>query len=48
MCINNPTNLAPHENPHITMQTDFSDIKSLASRLMAAIHTEEVEKKLLR
>jgi hypothetical protein len=48
MCINNPTNFTPHENPHITMQTDFSDVKSLASRLIAAIHADEVEKKLLR
>ncbi|CAF1398301.1 unnamed protein product, partial [Adineta ricciae] len=47
MCANNPTNSTPHENPHITMQTDFVDVKSLASRLIAAIHSEEVEKKLL-
>ena len=38
----------PHENPHITMQTDFADIRALASRLIAAIHADEVEKKLLR
>jgi hypothetical protein len=48
MCITNNTNGTPHENPHITMQTDFADIKSLASRLIAAIHADEVEKKLLR
>ncbi len=48
MCINNPTNFTPHEDPHITMQTDFSDVKSLASRLIAAIHSDEIEKKLLR
>lgn len=45
MCTN--TTNTPHENPHITMQTDFADIKALASRLIAAIHTDEVEKKLL-
>jgi hypothetical protein len=48
MCVNNSTNFTPHENPHITMQTDFTDVKSLASRLIAAIHSDEVEKKLLR
>ncbi|CAF0773989.1 unnamed protein product [Rotaria sordida] len=47
MCSNNTTYLTPHENPHINMQADFTDVKSLASRLIAAIHTEEVEKKLL-
>jgi hypothetical protein len=47
MCINNPTSFTPHENPHITMQTDFADVKSLASRLIAAIHADEIEKKLL-
>lgn len=47
MCTNNITNLTPHENPHITMQSDFADIKSLATRLIAAIHADEVEKKLL-
>jgi hypothetical protein len=30
------------------MQTDFSDIKSLASRLTVGIHADEIEKKLLR
>ena len=30
------------------MQTDFADVKSLASRLIAAIHADEIEKKLLR
>jgi len=48
MCVNNPTNFTPHENPHITVQTDFADVKSLASRLIAAIHADEIEKKLLR
>jgi hypothetical protein len=48
MCVNSPTSVTPHENPHITMQTDFADVKSLASRLIAAIHSDEVEKKLLR
>jgi hypothetical protein len=48
MCVNNPPSVTPHENPHITMQTDFVDVKSLASRLIAAIHSDEVEKKLLR
>jgi hypothetical protein len=48
MCVNNSTNFTPHENPHIPMQTDFTDVKSLASRLIAAIHSDEVEKKLLR
>ena len=48
MCINNPSNLTPHENLHISMQTDFADVKSLASRLIAAIHADEIEKKLLR
>ena len=48
MCITNNTNGTSHENPHITMQTDFADIKSLASRLIAAIHSDEIEKKLLR
>ncbi|CAF3250618.1 unnamed protein product [Rotaria socialis] len=47
MCINNTTSLTSHENPHISMQADFDDVKSLASRLIAAIHTDEVEKKLL-
>ncbi|UJR34086.1 hypothetical protein I4U23_021496 [Adineta vaga] len=47
MCTNNSTNSTPHENPHTTMQTDFVDVKSLASRLIAAIHSDEVEKKLL-
>ncbi len=48
MCVNNPTSFTPHEHLHITMQTDFSDVKALASRLIAAIHSDEVEKKLLR
>jgi hypothetical protein len=48
MCMNYPTNLTPHENFHISMQTDFADVKSLASRLIAAIHSDEIEKKLLR
>ena len=48
MCVNSPMSFTPHENPHITMQTDFADVKSLASRLIAAIHADEVEKKLLR
>jgi hypothetical protein len=48
MCTNNSTSLTPHENPHISMQTDFADVKSLASRLIVAIHADEVEKKLLR
>jgi len=30
------------------MQTDFVDVKALASRLIAAIHADEIEKKLLR
>ncbi|CAF3513585.1 unnamed protein product [Rotaria sp. Silwood1] len=47
MCTNNTTNLTPHEHSHVTMQADFADVKSLASRLIAAIHTDEVEKKLL-
>ncbi|CAF1098851.1 unnamed protein product [Adineta steineri] len=47
MCMRNPTNSTSHENPHITVQTDFADVKSLASRLIAAIHADEVEKKLL-
>ncbi|CAF4205007.1 unnamed protein product [Rotaria sp. Silwood2] len=47
MCSNNITNITPHENSHINMQADFADVKSLASRLIAAIHTDEVEKKLL-
>ena len=45
MCMNNGT--TPHENPHITMQADFIDIKALASRFIAAIHGDDVEKKLL-
>ena len=45
MCVNNSTS---HENSYLTTQTDFADIKSLASRLIVAIHTDEVEKKLLR
>lgn len=48
MCVNPSTSFTPHENPHITMQTDFADVKALASRLIAAIHSDEVEKKLLR
>lgn len=48
MCINSTNTSAAHENPQITMQTDFDDVKSLASRLIAAIHTDEVEKRLLR
>ncbi|CAF5133234.1 unnamed protein product [Rotaria sp. Silwood1] len=47
MCTNNTTNLTPHEHSHVTMQADFADVKALASRLIAAIHTDEVEKKLL-
>lgn len=46
MCTN--TSTTPHENLHITMQADFADIKALASRLIAGIHADEVEKKLLR
>ena len=46
MCTN--TLNTPHDTPHISMQTDFVDIKALASRLIAAIHCDEVEKKLLR
>ncbi len=48
MCIHNSTSITPHEDPHVTMQTEFADIKSLASRLIAAIHSDEIEKKLLR
>lgn len=46
MCINNGA--SHHENPHVAIQSDFIDIKGLASRLIAAIHSDEVEKKLLR
>jgi hypothetical protein len=48
MCIYNPSNLTPHENLHTSIQTDFAEVKSLASRLIAAIHADEIEKKLLR
>ena len=48
MCLNNTAHGSAHENLHVTMQTDFADIKSLASRLIAAIHADEIEKKLLR
>lgn len=47
MCVGNSTSVTAHEDPHLTMQTDFVEIKSLASRLIAAIHADEVEKKLL-
>lgn len=47
MCVTNSASVTPHEDPHLTMQTDFVEIKSLASRLIAAIHADEVEKKLL-
>ena len=45
MCNNSSTS---HENPYLTMQTDFANIRALASRLIVSIHTDEVEKKLLR
>lgn len=48
MCVTNSTSFTAHENPHITMQTDFVDVRALASRLIAAIHADEIEKKLLR
>lgn len=48
MCVSNSTSVTSHEDPHLTMQTDFVEIRSLASRLIAAIHADEVEKKLLR
>jgi len=47
MCKNN-TNGTSHEDSTIAMQTDFCDIKSLASRLIVGIQTDEIEKKLLR
>ncbi len=47
MCKNNLNGTA-HEDSQITTQTDFSDIKSLASRLIVGIHADEIEKKLLR
>jgi hypothetical protein len=47
MCKNNP-NGTSHEDSQIAMQTDFCDIKSLASRLTVGIHADEIEKKLLR
>jgi hypothetical protein len=46
MLCRNTSNGTGHEDSTIT--TDFNDIKSLASRLTVGIHTEEIEKKLLR
>ncbi|CAF0785114.1 unnamed protein product, partial [Didymodactylos carnosus] len=42
MCTN-----SPHDDPNISTQFGFDEIKSLASRMIAGIHIEEVEKKLL-
>jgi hypothetical protein len=42
------TNGIAHEDSTIAAQTYFSDVKSLASRLMVGIHTDEIEKKLLK
>jgi hypothetical protein len=47
MCTNNNNGTA-HEDPTMATQTDFCDIKLLASRLMVGIHSDEIEKKLLR
>jgi hypothetical protein len=47
LCRNTSDGIA-HEDSTITTSTDFNDIKSLASRLSVGIHTEEIEKKLLK
>ncbi|CAF1119278.1 unnamed protein product, partial [Didymodactylos carnosus] len=38
---------SPHDDINISSQFGFNEIKSLASRMIAGIHIEEVEKKLL-
>ncbi|CAF1397648.1 unnamed protein product [Adineta ricciae] len=40
-------NSSSHEDPKTAMQKDFINIKSLSSRLIVSIHSEEVEKQLL-
>jgi hypothetical protein len=47
ICTNND-NGTSHFDPAIATQTGFSDIKSLASRLIVGFHSDEIEKKLLR
>jgi hypothetical protein len=47
MMCTNTNNGTSHEDPTITIQTDFCDVKSLASRLIVGIHADEIEKKLL-
>lgn len=41
-------NSSSHEDPKTAIQKDFINIKSLSSRLIVSIHSEEVEKQLLR
>jgi hypothetical protein len=48
MLCRNTSNDIAHEDSTIIASTDFNDIKSLASRLSVGIHTEEIEKKLLK
>lgn len=36
-----------HEDANLVDQTDFCDVKALASRLIVGIHVDEIEKKLL-
>ena len=37
-----------HEHSEMMMQADLLTIRSLASRLLVGIHTDDIEKKLLR
>lgn len=48
MMCKNINNGTAHEDANISTDKNFNDIKSLASRLTVGIHTEEIEKKLLR
>jgi len=48
MMCRNRTDGAVHEDADLSNQTDFCDVKALASRLIVGIHVDEVEKKLLK
>lgn len=48
MMCRNINNGTAHEDAKVATQKDFNEIKSLASRLTVGIHTDEIEKKLLR
>ncbi|CAF4283397.1 unnamed protein product, partial [Rotaria sordida] len=47
MMCRNPTNETSHDILTITEQKDFAQIKSLSSRLMVNIHSDQIEKQLL-